>query len=151
MIFKLLSRIGLLRAVETFLVRWADYSIVGRFFSGRAGVPPVATLTLTTIGRRSGRRIATPLFYFRSGEDFLVVGSRGGAPRHPAWVLNVQAHPQAWLRLGRREMAVQAEVVEGPERAALWDRVAASFPPYERYQERAWPREIPVVRLRLMG
>ena len=148
MLFNLLNRVNLLRPVEAFLVRWFDFSIVSRHVCGQAGVPPVPTFTITTIGRTSGDLVATPLFYFRDGDAYVVIGSVGGAPQHPSWFQNLAADPQAWVRVRRSQRSVRAEVVTGEERASLWDRVTKAYPPYVEYQERAQAREIPVVRLR---
>jgi deazaflavin-dependent oxidoreductase (nitroreductase family) len=52
------------------------------------------TLILTTTGRRSGQQRVHPLIYGRHGDDYLVVASKGGAPQHPDWYLNLAAHPE---------------------------------------------------------
>jgi len=57
------------------------------------------TLILTTTGRRSGRQRQHPLIYGRHGDDFLVVASKGGAPRHPAWYLNLVADPDVEIQV----------------------------------------------------
>lgn len=147
MLFDLLSRVKLLRPIERFLVYWFDVSIISRQVSGQAGVAPVATFTLTTIGRTSGDLLGAPLFYFRDDKAFIVVGSVGGAPKHPSWFLNLQADPHAWIRIKRRQTAVRAELVEGADRAPLWEMVVRGYPSYAEYQERAAPREIPIMRL----
>ena len=58
----------------------------------------VATLLLTTTGRRSGQTRTTPLIYGRDGDRYVVVASRGGAPAHPAWYENLTAQPE---KIGR--------------------------------------------------
>ena len=148
MLFNLLTRLNLLRPVESALVRFLGLSVVSWHISRQSGVPYVPTGMLTTIGRTSGDLRSVPLFFFRDGRDFVLIGSKGGAPAHPAWFPNLVANPQAWLRVNTRRIAVTAEVVEGEERDRLWGIVAAAYPPYNEYQERANPRQIPVVRLR---
>ena len=59
------------------------------------GVP---TLLLTATGRRTGRKLTSPLIFARDADDYLVVASMGGAPRHPLWYLNLQAKPEARFR-----------------------------------------------------
>ena len=147
MLFRLLVRLKIFRAVEAFLVYWFDYSILSRHSCAEAGTPPVATFTLTTIGRRTGDRRSAPLFYFPDGEAYVVIGSTGGRPRHPAWFLNLQADPHAWVRTKRRSTSVSAEVLTGSERDRLWDVAVAAYPFYTKYAEKAAPREIPVIRL----
>ena len=148
MLFDLLTRAKLLRPVEAFLVRFAGYSVVSRHISKQSGVPYVPTLMLTTIGAKSGELRSVPLFYFRDGANYVLIGSKGGAPAHPSWYPNLVADPHAWLHVKRKRVPVKAEVVEGEERARLWAIAAAAYPSYDEYQARAAPREIPVVRLR---
>jgi len=147
-LFKLLTRLKLLRPVESFLVRFAGYSVVSRHISKQSGVPYVPTMMLTTIGCRSGVLRSVPLFYFSDGANYVLIGSKGGAPAHPSWYPNLVADPHAWVQVKRKRVAVTAEVVEGEDRERLWAVAAAAYPPYHEYQERAAPREIPVVRLR---
>lgn len=135
-------------AIEKFLVRWFGVSLVSWMVCRQAGVKPVTTFMLTTIGRKSGRAIDTPIFYFRDGDAFYIIGSKGGAPQHPLWFLNLQAKPQGWVRIGGgAKMPVKARVADGTERARLWARAAAFYPPYDDYQAKAGGREIPVVVL----
>ena len=62
--------------------------------SSIAGGPgPVPTLLLTTTGRKSGTAITLPLIYGKTGKDFVIVASKGGAPAHPAWYLNLSSNP----------------------------------------------------------
>ncbi|MXW26890.1 MAG: nitroreductase family deazaflavin-dependent oxidoreductase [Dehalococcoidia bacterium] len=148
MLFDILTRLSLLRPAESFLVRFVGWSVVSSHISRQSGVPYVPTAMLTTIGRTSGDLRSVPLFFFRDGSDFVLIGSKGGAPAHPSWFPNLVANPQAWLRVNTRRIPVTAEVVEGEDRERLWQIAAAAYPPYTEYQERANPRQIPVVRLR---
>jgi deazaflavin-dependent oxidoreductase (nitroreductase family) len=135
-------------AIEKFLVRWFGFSLISRIVCGQAGVKPVATFLLTTIGRKSGRAIDTPIFYFRDGEAYYVIASKGGAPAHPLWFLNLQADPKAWVRVGGgAKLPVKARVAEGEERTRLWKQAAVLYPPYDDYQTKAGSRQIPVVVL----
>jgi deazaflavin-dependent oxidoreductase (nitroreductase family) len=102
---------------------------------------------LTTVGRKSGRQVATPIFYFREGDAFYVIGSKGGAPEHPLWFRNLEANPEAWVTFPSFKIAVRARVAEGGERTRLWGVAAKLYPPYNDYQAKAGNREIPVVVL----
>ncbi len=75
------------------------------------------------------------------------MGSDGGRERHADWYHNLLANPHAWVHIKRKRIPVTAVVLEGDERAQTWERVSAEFPNYTAYQERAQPREIPIVRL----
>jgi deazaflavin-dependent oxidoreductase (nitroreductase family) len=107
----------------------------------------VTTLLLTTTGRRTGTRHRTALIYDRDGDDLLIVASKGGAPKHPAWYLNLTANPDVEVQVGPETFAATAETLHGDERTRAWKQMVALFPPYADY-ERKTDREIPVVRLR---
>jgi deazaflavin-dependent oxidoreductase (nitroreductase family) len=119
----------------------------GRFGGKMFGAP---VLLLNTTGRKSGQRRTTPLLYLRDGEDLAIVASNGGAPRHPAWFLNLKANPEATVELGDREVRVRAEEASPEEKARLWPRLVEMYPGYEGYQEKT-DREIPVVVLHPIG
>ncbi len=125
-------------------VHRALYRLSGGRLGGRIRRSPV--LLLTTIGRKSGEERTVPLMYLADGDDLVVVGSFGGAARHPAWWLNLQADPAATVRLGSRTLRVRAEAAAGAERARLWAGLVAMYPDYADYQ-RATTRAIPVVVL----
>ncbi|MFJ8925967.1 nitroreductase family deazaflavin-dependent oxidoreductase [Streptomyces sp. NPDC102364] len=108
------------------------------------GVP---TLLLTTTGRRTGEPRTKALIFGRDGEDYLVVASTGGAPKHPSWYLNLLAHPAAEIQVKGAHIPVVARAVtSGAERARLWRTVTGYWPNYDTYQART-DRLIPVVVL----
>lgn len=117
----------------------------GRFGHDLMGMP---SLELVTVGRRSGEPRAVMLTSpLQLGEALVVVASRGGDDRHPAWFLNLRAHPdvQVSLRGGPRR-PMRARVVDAEERAVLWPQIADRFRHYAGYQRRT-DREIPLVVL----
>jgi F420H(2)-dependent quinone reductase len=83
----------------------------------------VPALLLTTVGRRSGQRRTNGLTYCRDRGDIIVVASNGGSHRPPAWLLNLQAHPEVSVRLGRGVIRATARVATPEERAQLWPLV----------------------------
>jgi deazaflavin-dependent oxidoreductase (nitroreductase family) len=105
-------------------------------------------IRLTTTGRRSGEPRSVTLYAFDAGDEALViVGSRGGAARDPAWALNLRAEPSATVGLAREERTVRArEVMPGDERERLWAIVCDAFPLYATYQRRT-KRLIPLFLL----
>ncbi len=111
------------------------------------GPGPLPTLLLTTKGRKSGEPRSLPLIYGEAGEGYVVIASKGGMPNHPIWFLNLEAEPRCELMVGPKQVFARARVAEGEERERLWKRMAALYPPYEEYQERAGARRIPVVVL----
>jgi F420H(2)-dependent quinone reductase len=118
----------------------------GRLF-GRMGKNPL--LLLNTVGRKSGKKRANPLLYVVDGEDFVIIASKGGAPTHPAWYLNLVANPDTTVEVGDRELRISAEEVDGEEKVRLWRKMAEMYPTYDDYQKKT-DREIPVVILHPM-
>jgi len=104
------------------------------------------TLLLTTKGRHSGERRIAPLIYGRSGEDYLIVASKGGAPTPPAWFLNLEAEPAVELQVGAERFAATARVATPAEKPAMWTTMIAEWPDYDAYQRKT-DREIPIVVL----
>jgi deazaflavin-dependent oxidoreductase (nitroreductase family) len=104
------------------------------------------TLLLTTRGRRSGRLRRTPLIYGRDGDAYVVVGSWGGAPRHPSWYLNLSEDPEVGIQVGSEKMAARASTAEGAGRDELWSRMTEIWPDYDKYQQKT-ARRIPIVVL----
>lgn len=107
------------------------------------GVP---ILLLTTTGRRTGEPRTIPLIFARDGEDYLVVASQGGAPRHPQWYLNLLADGQAEVQVKAEKLSVVARVASDDEKPRLWSIVTEAWPNYDVYQTRT-DRPIPVVVL----
>jgi deazaflavin-dependent oxidoreductase (nitroreductase family) len=103
-------------------------------------------LILQTTGHVSGRTISVPLIYGVDGGNFVIVASKGGAPEHPAWFLNLQASPEVWFQVVDKKYRGTARIAEGEERARLFAMMAAVYPPYIEYQTRT-ERQIPVVWL----
>ena len=116
-------------------------------FSRVGGPQQTPTLILKTIGRRSGQPHLTPLIYGRHGREIVVIGSKGGAPEHPAWYLNLTAAPEVAFQVVDKKYRGGWRVAEGAERTAVWNTMVELYPPYRDYQVRAAGREIPVVLL----
>jgi deazaflavin-dependent oxidoreductase (nitroreductase family) len=122
------------------------------------GVGPFGNhlLLMTAKGLRTGDRITTPLVYGRDGDDYIVCGSKGGAPMNPTWVGNVRANPEVEVEVakegGTEKFKARARVIAGgPERDRLYAEQAKIWPAFLDYQKRT-ERVIPVVVLeRLRG
>ncbi|MDT3442845.1 MULTISPECIES: nitroreductase family deazaflavin-dependent oxidoreductase [unclassified Pseudofrankia] len=106
----------------------------------------VPTLLLTTVGRRTGEARTTPLIFGRDGDDYLVIASTGGSPRHPAWYLNLAANPQAEIQVRADHLAVTARTATEQEKPRLWAIMTDQWPNYNVYQRRT-ERVIPLVVL----
>jgi deazaflavin-dependent oxidoreductase (nitroreductase family) len=112
---------------------------------GGPGVLPA--LLLFTKGRKSGRQSILPLIYGRAGDALVLIASKGGAPQHPAWYLNLKANPNNEVQVKHDRFPVVARTAEGAERETLWRQMAEIYPPYDDYQVTAGDRQIPVVVL----
>lgn len=129
----------LFTGLHSFLYRLSGGAIGGRF----RGSP---VLLLKTVGRKTGKERTTPLLYLKDGETVVLVASNGGAPTHPTWWLNLQAHPDAEIEIGRQHMKVVAKQATAEEHQRLWPRLVAMYADYAAYQQKT-SREIPVILL----
>jgi deazaflavin-dependent oxidoreductase (nitroreductase family) len=116
----------------------------GRIGGKGLGMP---VLVLTTTGRKSGVKrsvmLTSPL---QLGDSYVLVASRGGDDRHPAWLRNLEADPAVEIELDGRTRPMRARVADAAERSELWPRIVADHANYAGYQRRT-EREIPVVVL----
>jgi deazaflavin-dependent oxidoreductase (nitroreductase family) len=103
-------------------------------------------LLLTTIGARSGRPTTTPLVYIRDGDRIVIIASKAGAPKHPAWYHNLRAHPTVTIEIGKEKIQARAVVTTDPERKRLFDAQAKVMPAFVGYQKNT-TRQIPVIVL----
>ena len=110
----------------------------------------VPSLLLTTTGRKSGEKFIFPLFYGETGNGYIIVASKGGAPEHPGWYRNLLANPEVEVQVGTRKLKARARTATGAERAQLWEKALKYWPPYADYQKKT-KREIPVVVLDLVA
>ena len=106
-------------------------------------------LELTTTGRRTGQRHAVMLTSpIRDGDALVVVASRGGDDRSPAWFLNLVADPDVLVAVqGQEPIQMRAAVADAEQRVRLWPLVTADHRNYAAYQLKT-EREIPLVLLR---
>lgn len=101
-------------------------------------------ILVTHTGRKTGATRKIALMRVTDGGAYLLFGSMGGAPKHPAWVLNLRSKPEVQIR-DRTEvfdMRVR-EITDEPERSRLWALGVEAFPRYDEYQAKT-SRRIPV-------
>ena len=123
--------------------QWLYESTDGRIGASLGGR---AMLLLRTVGRRTGASRTAALLYVRDANAYGVIASKGGAPQHPLWYLNLQANPLAEVTVGRQTRQMRARDAAGEERERLWRALADLYPGYDRYARKT-SREIPVVVL----
>jgi deazaflavin-dependent oxidoreductase (nitroreductase family) len=105
-------------------------------------------LELTTTGRKSGQprsvMLTSPL---QEGSTYVVVASRGGDDRPPAWLLNIEADGNVLVaRNGNPPEPMTARVATADERARMWPLVVKDHSNYAGYQRKT-SRTIPLVLL----
>jgi deazaflavin-dependent oxidoreductase (nitroreductase family) len=103
-------------------------------------------LVLTTKGQKSGQTRKFALIYGRDGDNYLVVASKGGAPTHPGWYLNVTAEPEVQVQVLGNRFAARARTATPAEKPRLWKIMTEGWPNYDVYTTRT-DRDIPVVIL----
>ncbi len=101
-------------------------------------------IIVTGRGRKTGAVRKTPLMRVVDGENYILVASQGGAPKHPQWYFNLKADPNVIIRdkTELHKFRVR-EVVDPAERERLWKIAVEAFPPYAEYQTKT-SRIIPV-------
>ena len=101
-------------------------------------------IIVTNKGNKTGAIRKTPLMRAVDGNNYILVASQGGAPKHPVWYYNLKADPNVEIRDETEVFSLRArEVPEGSERQRLWDIAVAAYPPYQEYQDKT-DRLIPV-------
>ena len=101
-------------------------------------------IIVTNRGRKTGAVRKTPLMRAVDGNSYILVASKGGAPKHPVWYHNLKAEPNVEIRDEAKVYSMRVrEVVDSVERQRLWDIAVAAYPPYQEYQDKT-NRVIPV-------
>ena len=103
-------------------------------------------LILTTTGRKSGDDRKAPLIYGEADGNYLLVASKGGADKPPAWYLNLRANPEAKVQVWGDRFDVHARDASDEEKPRLWKVMTEEWPDYDQYQTKT-ERQIPVVVL----
>jgi deazaflavin-dependent oxidoreductase (nitroreductase family) len=127
----------------------AGHTVVYRLTRGLVGHripggPPM--LLLDHVGAKSGQRRTSPLVYVEDGDDVVLVASKGGNPKNPAWFHNLRANPDTTVQIGSERRPVRARVATDTERERLWPKAVATYGGYAGYQKRT-DRKIPLVVL----
>lgn len=117
----------------------------GRVGYDAMGMP---VLELTTVGRKSGEPrsvlLTAPL---EDDGRLVIVASRGGDDRHPAWFLNLRDQPRVQVSVkGGPRTPMIARIASPEDRARMWPQIAGKYSNYAGYQKRT-DREIPLVVL----
>ena len=106
---------------------WSVHRGLCRVTAGRIGLwrpkgNRWGAMRVTATGRRTGRRRSVIVGYFEDGPDVVTMAMNGWGDGEPAWWLNLQAHPDAEVRLADGPRLVRARAAAGDERSRLWAR-----------------------------
>jgi len=132
--------IKIMSALNTWAYRATSGKIGGKFLRGA----PV--MLMTTTGCKSGKPRTAPLIYLEDGDDLVIVASKGGMSRHPAWYRNLEQNPDVEVEIGSERRKMRARRVSDEEKAEFWPKLTQIYRDYDDYQART-DRNIPVVVL----
>ena len=104
-------------------------------------------LLLHTRGAKSNQPRINPLAYFKNGDSFVIIASKGGAPSNPDWYYNLLAHPEVTLEVGTERFKALATVPERQERDRIFANIVKQAPGFGEYQQHT-SRILPVVELK---
>jgi deazaflavin-dependent oxidoreductase (nitroreductase family) len=142
-------------------LRWADrnWGLLTKLMGGHAkiyrathgligyktpGAPDV--LLLDHVGAKSGTHRTTPLVFARDGQNTILIASKGGYPKNPAWFHNLKANPDTTIQIGSKLILVHAREATPEEYERLWGLAVEVYSGYEAYRRRT-ERKIPLVVL----
>lgn len=101
-------------------------------------------IVVTNRGWKTGAIRKTPLMRVVDGNNYILVASQGGAPKHPQWYHNLKADPNVEIRDKTEVFKMRVrEVVDADERERLWHIAMKTYPPYQEYQAKT-KRLIPI-------
>lgn len=101
---------------------------------------------MTTRGRKTGREVSKPLWYYKQHERLHIIASHGGSDQPPAWYLNLVANPEVQVEIGWSRKHYLARTLNESEAKALWPEILKRNPLYACYQLMT-SRRIPIVEL----
>ena len=132
-----------------FLIMKTLHGNLYRLTGGRVGatMARLPVLLLTTTGRKTGKPRTVPLCFLEDGDAYVLIGSRGGSAQHPAWYLNLEAHPDVEVQVGSEHRRLRARRANPEEADRLWPQILERSPGYGKYRAKT-SREIPLVIVR---
>lgn len=116
-----------------------DGKVGGKFVVGGA---PVCLVSYT--GRKSGKRLTTPLIHIPFEDGVLLVASQGGLEKDPLWFKNITASPTIEVNEFGKVRKMRARRATAAEKLAMWPSIRAVHKDFDEYQART-DRDIPVL------
>ncbi len=130
-----------LAGAHTYLYRKTGGRLGAKVPGGRGRM-----LLLDHVGAKTGTLRTSPLLYVPDGKNLVLIASKGGFPKNPAWFHNLRANPETYVQVDGERRRVRARLATAEERPRLWDLAVAVWPGYDDYRRRT-DREIPLVVL----
>ena len=130
------------------MVDW-NKSVIEEFRANKGRVAAFAhqpLLLITHTGAKTGKKRTNPVAYFRDGDRYVIVASKGGAPTNPDWYYNLLANPHVTVEVGTEQLKVTAKKAAPSERNRLWAMVKEKNPGFAEYEKKT-SRIIPLVIL----
>ena len=103
-------------------------------------------VVITSVGAKSGNLRKNPVMRVERDGTYVAIASKGGSDDNPEWYHNFLAHPEVELQDGAVRKTYRVELVEGEERADLWQLAVDTWSTYAEYQKKT-DRQIPVFKL----
>lgn len=100
-----------------------------------------------SVGALSGAERVNPALALRDGRSWLVVASAAGAAKNPGWYHNLVAHAEITIESGTETVQVTAHELAGDDYDSAFARFDRASSAFQRYQDRAGARKLPVFRL----
>jgi len=122
----------------------AEFRSSGGKVGGQFAGAPMIIITHT--GAKSGKTYTSPLVYSKDRDRFVIVASKGGAPRNPSWYHNLLAHPEVTVEIGTEKFKARATEAKGAARDRLFAAQARLMPQFNEYQKKT-DRRIPLLIL----
>ena len=113
---------------------------------GMAFMRGMPILLLNSVGRKTGKKRATPLMYLRDGENYVIIASNNGSDKNPAWFYNISNSPQVEIEVPGNTLEVIPAIASETEKERLWSQLIAKAPFYEAYRK-GTTRVIPMIVL----
>ena len=123
-------------------IKWVADQV--ELYEGSGGIEGITlrdtgmpVIIVTNIGWKTGAIRKTPLMRVVDGENYILIASQGGRPKHPLWYHNLKVNPKVEIRDETSVFdMITEEIHQSSERSRLWDLAVAAYPPYQDYQNK---------------
>jgi F420H(2)-dependent quinone reductase len=124
-----------------------------RLFGGRINMTGIVigrpeTVLITTKGNKSGKPHTVPMLaHPGDGDSIVIIGTNYGKRHHPSWYHNLKADPAIEVTYMNQTWRFRAREATEGERRRHWQTAQQRYIGYDRYQQYAGGRQIPVMVL----